>query len=106
MPAENAGSAPERAGRGGLRGTVSASMAVSDACGALRLTEKRVPMKLLFKQRFFSWFDSYDIYNEAGDTVYVVKGQLSWGHCLKNIRQPRKRARHGQGARADLPPPI
>ena len=28
-------------------------------------------MKLLFKQRLFSWFDSYDIYNEAGETVYV-----------------------------------
>ena len=40
-------------------------------------------MRLLFKQRFFSWFDSYDIYNEAGDTQYTVKGQLSWGHCLK-----------------------
>ena len=40
-------------------------------------------MKLLFKQRFFSWFDSYDIYNEAGEIVYTVKGQLSWGHCLK-----------------------
>lgn len=40
-------------------------------------------MKLLFKQRFFSWFDSYDIYDESGNTVYVVKGQLSWGHCLK-----------------------
>lgn len=40
-------------------------------------------MKLLFKQRFFSWFDSYDIFNEAGETVYTVKGQLSWGHCLK-----------------------
>jgi len=40
-------------------------------------------VKLLFKQRFFSWFDSYDIYDEAGNTVYVVKGQLSWGHCLK-----------------------
>ena len=39
-------------------------------------------MKLLFKQRLFSWFDSYDIYNEAGNTVYVVKGQLSWGHKL------------------------
>ena len=37
-------------------------------------------MKLLFKQRLFSWFDSYDIYDEAGNTVYVVKGQLSWGH--------------------------
>ncbi len=40
-------------------------------------------MKLLFKQRLFSWFDSYDIYDEAGQTVYTVKGQLSWGHCLK-----------------------
>ena len=40
-------------------------------------------MKLLFKQRFFSWFDSYDIYDENGDTVYVVKGQLSWGHRLQ-----------------------
>lgn len=40
-------------------------------------------MKLLFKQRFFSWFDSYDIYDESGNTVYTVKGQLSWRHCLK-----------------------
>lgn len=46
-------------------------------------TEGVISVKLLFKQRFFSWFDSYDIYNEAGETVYVVKGQLSWGHCLK-----------------------
>ena len=40
-------------------------------------------MKLLFRQRFFSWFDSYDIYDENENTVYTVKGQLSWGHCLK-----------------------
>lgn len=40
-------------------------------------------MKLLFKQRFFSWFDSYDIYDEEGNTVYTVKGQLAWGHRLK-----------------------
>ena len=40
-------------------------------------------MKIWFKQRFFSWFDSYDIYDEAGNTIYTVKGQLSWGHCLK-----------------------
>ena len=40
-------------------------------------------MKLLFKERFFSWFDSYDIYDEAGRTLYTVKGQLAWGHCLK-----------------------
>ena len=40
-------------------------------------------MKLLFRQRFFSWLDSYDVYDESGKCLYVVKGQLSWGHCLK-----------------------
>lgn len=40
-------------------------------------------MRLLFKQRLFSWLDSYDIYNEAGQTIYTVRGQLAWGHCLK-----------------------
>ena len=39
-------------------------------------------MRLLFKQRFFSWFDSYDIYDEAGNTVFTVEGKLAWGHCL------------------------
>ena len=39
-------------------------------------------MKLMFKQRLFTWFDSYDIYNENGDTLYTVEGQFSWGHCL------------------------
>lgn len=40
-------------------------------------------MRLSFKQRIFSWFDSYDIYDESGRTVFTVKGQLSWGHCLR-----------------------
>lgn len=39
-------------------------------------------MKLLFKQRLFSWLDSYDIYNEYGETVFTVEGKLSWGHKL------------------------
>lgn len=39
-------------------------------------------MRLLFKQRFFSWFDSYDVYDEYGNTVYTVEGQLAWGHKL------------------------
>lgn len=47
-------------------------------------------MKLLFKQRMFSWFDSYDIYYENGQIAYTVKGQLSWGHCLK-ILDPQGR---------------
>lgn len=40
-------------------------------------------MRMYFKQRLFSWFDSYDIYDEQGNTLYSVRGQLSWGHCLK-----------------------
>ena len=44
-------------------------------------------MKLLFKQRMFSWFDSYDIYDEAGETLYTVEGKLSWGHCLHILDQ-------------------
>ena len=39
-------------------------------------------MKLLFKQRFFSWFDSYDIFDQYNNTIFTVKGQLSWGHRL------------------------
>ncbi len=40
-------------------------------------------MRLLFKQRLFSWFDSYDIYDEAGRTVFTVEGKLAWGHRLE-----------------------
>ena len=39
-------------------------------------------MKLIFKQRFFSWLDSYDIYDEKGETLFTVEGQLSLGHTL------------------------
>lgn len=39
-------------------------------------------MKLLFKQRMFSWFDSYDIYDENENVVFRVKGQFALGHCL------------------------
>ena len=40
-------------------------------------------MKLIFKQRFFSWYDSYDIYDEAGHTIFTVNGQFSWGKKLQ-----------------------
>lgn len=39
-------------------------------------------MKLHFKERFFSWFDSYDIYDEQGNAAFTVEGKLAWGHCL------------------------
>ena len=40
-------------------------------------------MKLLLRQRIFSWFDSFDIYDEEDRTVFTVEGQLSWGHRLE-----------------------
>ncbi len=45
-------------------------------------------MRLFFKQRLFSILDSYHVYDEAENTVYVVKGQLSRGHCLKIFDPP------------------
>ena len=52
-------------------------------------------MKLYFKQRMFSWFDSYDIYDmdgagEAGAVAFTVEGKLAWGHCL-HILDPQGR---------------
>ena len=44
-------------------------------------------MKLYFKQRLFSWFDSYDIYDyDTGDVVYTVEGQLAWRH-IATVKQ-------------------
>ena len=40
-------------------------------------------MKLLFKQRLFSWLDSYDIYDENRNTIFTVKGVLAFKHCFK-----------------------
>lgn len=40
-------------------------------------------MILLLRQRIFSWFDSFDIYDEEDRTVFTVEGQLSWGHRLE-----------------------
>ena len=40
-------------------------------------------MKLLIKQRVFSWTDKYDIYDEDGNVRYFVKGEFfSLGHRL------------------------
>ena len=40
-------------------------------------------MRLTFKERLFTWFDSYDIYDEDGNVMFEVKGELSWGHLLR-----------------------
>lgn len=40
-------------------------------------------MKLLIKQRVFSWSDTYDIYDEEGNKKYFVQAEfLSIGHKL------------------------
>ena len=40
-------------------------------------------MKLIFKQKMFSWFDSYNIYDAYDESiVYTIKGQL-WGTLRK-----------------------
>jgi len=39
-------------------------------------------MKLLFKQRMFSWWSSYDIFDESEQVVYRVEGQAALGHKL------------------------
>ena len=40
-------------------------------------------MKLLVKQRVFSWTDSYDVYDENENAKYFVKAEfLSLGHRL------------------------
>lgn len=40
-------------------------------------------MKLLIKQRVFSWTDSYDVYDEYGNRKYFVKAEfLALGHQL------------------------
>lgn len=41
-------------------------------------------MELLIKQRVFSWTDSYDVFDEAGQAKYFVKAQLlSLGHQIR-----------------------
>ena len=50
-------------------------------------------MRMLFKQRFFSWFDSYDIYDEEGKVLFTVEGQPSWGHCLHILDSQRSEER-------------
>jgi len=37
-------------------------------------------MKLVLKQRLFTFLDSYDIYDEFGNIVFHVKSVLSLGH--------------------------
>lgn len=40
-------------------------------------------MRLLFKQRFTFGLDSYDIYNEQGNTVFTVRSRFAFGRKLE-----------------------
>ena len=40
-------------------------------------------MKLIIKQKMFSWLDAFDVYDEDRKIAYKVKGELSFGHKLK-----------------------
>ena len=59
-------------------------------------------MRLLFRQRLFSWFDSYDIYDEAGNTVYTVEGKAGLGTLPPHFECGGRPHRHCAGAGADL----
>ena len=64
-------------------------------------------MQLYFKQRLFSWFDSYDIYNAAdGSVAFTVEGQLAWGHCLHILDPQGRHIATVQRARADVPAEV
>ncbi len=39
-------------------------------------------MKLLFKQRFFSWLNCYDVCDENNNAVFTVKAVLAFKHCF------------------------
>lgn len=39
-------------------------------------------MELYFKQRLLSFFDSFDIYDEDDNVIYIVEGQPAWLHKL------------------------
>jgi uncharacterized protein YxjI len=45
-------------------------------------------MQLRFRQRVFSWFDTYDITDGIGSTVFKAKGKFSlWGHKMLILNQ-------------------
>ena len=47
----------------------------------------RNSMKLLIKQRVFSWTDTYDVYDYMGEPKYYVKAEFfSFGHSLHIYR--------------------
>lgn len=49
-------------------------------------------MKLLIRQRVFSWTDSYDVYDESGDAKYFIKAEFfALGHQLHVYDQSHRK---------------
>ena len=51
-----------------------------DAAVAASSVKQVTDMKLLFKERVLSFLGSYDIYGEAGEVLYTVKGKIGPGN--------------------------
>ena len=59
-------------------------------------------MKLLIRQRVFSWTDSYDVYDETGKPKYFVKAEwFTLGHQIHVYEK-----RHGPGGGVHPPEAV
>ena len=63
-------------------------------------------MKMLFRQRFFSWLDSYDVHAEDGTVLFTVKGVLDWGHTLKIFTPDGREAGMIKARMITFPKPV
>ena len=63
-------------------------------------------MKMLFRQRFFSWLDSYDVHAEDGTVLFTVKGVLSWRYTLKIFTPAGREAGMLKARMITFPQPV
>ena len=63
-------------------------------------------MKMLFRQRFFSWLDSYDVHAKDGTVLFTVKGVLDWGHTLKIFTPDGREAGMIKARMITFPKPV
>ncbi|MCD8286075.1 MAG: LURP-one-related family protein, partial [Clostridia bacterium] len=54
-----------------------------ETCVQSTLAPEPGHIKLLFKQRIFSWLASYNIFDENGNTVYQIRGKFTFGRLFK-----------------------
>jgi len=44
-------------------------------------------MKLYIKQKIFTWFASYDVFNENNEIEYRIRGKMDWGRNVDIFKQ-------------------